>query len=127
MPQATDIVLNDGTLARTYGPQSNGQGAAALFLNRESGQPNLFDTLTLDQRRNNNGTSVGKLHLSVNKEATDADTGLKYSVGKANVDVKYSFPDTFTAADRTIVDELVKTAIANSVVHAVMVDLETVF
>lgn len=126
MPAATSVVINDGSADRTYAPQTI-RSDGAVFLDRSSGQPNLFAAMTLSNRVNANNVSKGELTLNVVKGTTNSDTGITSPDGKGIAEVKFSFPPNYTTAERTELINLLVDALGNSTVLGTLRDLESVY
>lgn len=127
MPQATLVVLNNGTADINFKPNNKTNDGVFHFLNTGAGQADLMEHMSLSAISRMTGTSRGQLKIEVPKTVTDTDTGLKYSAGKAIVEISLKFPSNFTDTDRSAVYALLSDAIADTTVTTVLKNSESVY
>jgi len=128
MPQASDLVINNGAatpVAKTFTLVSPaaGDGAYANWRLKEGSISSVFPAIAISARPNGNGTArKANIKLRIPSSYTDTVTGLT-KVGSAfDFDVNVTVPDDFPETLKNDAVAFAANLIANAMVKAVIRD-----
>lgn len=125
MPQASAIVLNDGTADRTFTPIStNGK---AVFECRDSDTSAGFASLTLALDRAKPARPTNKANIRVASPIEKTEDGVVSVRSVPRFIGDFILPDDMTAAERLAFANLVIASVTNAVVKGYFSTLEVAY
>lgn len=124
MSQAANIVLNDGTINRTFKPIST-TGGLTTFLDLATNSSSAGAgevTVSFSRANSQRPTFRSRVHLAVPREDVVDGVPVVSSIPRAHIDL--IMPDGMTATDRTEFKELIQSLVANAVFDVLVADLD---
>lgn len=133
MPALANIAISDGTATRTFTPDTVDRATnAAHFLNRASGIPVGYDKLSCVKTNAAKNGKVDKVNLTLMvptlaQSAPSTASGIQPNPQAAyfhQVNVQFFLPTTGTEAERTVLLNLLKNALASSHIDTMVKKVE---
>jgi hypothetical protein len=127
MPQAEDIVINNGAgtpVAKTFTllAPAAGDNAIASWALKEGTISSIFPRITALARATGNASRKSQTKLVIPSSYTDTVTGLTKVGSRFEADISVTVPDDFPEALKNDAVAFVKNLAANTIIQAVMRD-----
>lgn len=100
MPQATNIVLTDGTTPATFTPKTIRPGAESTFQDMSLGSKALASYMTVSNRDGGNDSTVVRIKLDIPHTASSVDTGITEVLETSFVDIRIRHAAIASEAER---------------------------